>query len=148
MLLSINRATTGILLLTFGQEDLFQTGQRGGATRVLVQELSQQLYSWCTHLPPAIAWDDDQSVEVMEDIPMSNLNYSTYKQAGADSRMTDVLDFRSVLNAALRTRYKYAEYLIWRPYVFRALHFPGDLSEYDYECCSKALKVSLWPWKE
>jgi hypothetical protein len=100
---------------------------------------------WRTHLPPAIAWDDDQSVEPAEDIPPLNFNEATDKEAVAKSRKGAIEDFRIVLDAALRTRYKYAEYLIWRPYIFRALHFPTDVTKYDYDCCRKAFKVSLLP---
>jgi len=112
---------------------LFQTGQNGQPAEAFIQELSQQLHNWRTHLPPAIAWNDNDSIEATVYSP----------QAGADPRTRNVVDFKITLNAALRTRYKYAEYLIWRPYIFRALHYPHALLEYDYECCSKAFKVSL-----
>jgi hypothetical protein len=110
--------------------------------KIIVQELSQQLSDWRSHLPAAIAWNDDQSVETMEDTYMSDFNQATGKQSGPDPGLTEVICFRAVLNAALRTRYKYAEFLIWRSYIYRALHVPGDLTIYDYECCSKAFKVS------
>jgi len=93
-------------------------------------------------LPSIIAWEDDQSIEAMEDTSVSYFTYPAFQQAGEDGQATGIVDFKNVLSASLRTRYKYAEYLIWRPYIFRALHSPGDLSDHDYECCSKALKVS------
>ena len=38
----------------------------------LVQELSRQLINWRKHLPAAIAWDEDQPLEPVDDINMSN----------------------------------------------------------------------------
>ncbi len=52
----------------------------------------------------------------------------------------------AILDAALRTRYKYAQYLIWRPFLFNILHYPLGSNEADLEGAMKALKaISLWP---
>ncbi|PQE30552.1 hypothetical protein CJF32_00010066 [Rutstroemia sp. NJR-2017a WRK4] len=60
--------------------------------------------------------------------------------------LTGMLDFKTTLNATLRTRYKYAEYIIWRPIIFRVLHSPQDPAWHDVECCRKAFKAcTLWP---
>ncbi len=83
-------------------------------------------------MPVAIAWDVDQSAETMEGSHISIPYHAT-----------DIVDFRTILNASLQTRYKYAEYLIWRPYIYSTLQNPGSLTTHGYECCKKAFKVGL-----
>lgn len=62
-----------------------------------------------------------------------------------DPAIYGAIDFKYILNAALRTRYKYAEYVIWRPCIYDVLHTPFAVNEQDYENCYRALKVSQSP---
>jgi hypothetical protein len=48
-----------------------------------------------------------------------------------------------VLHASLRTRYKYAQYLLWRPYVYKVLHFPSSSTNVDLQGCVEAFKVTF-----
>jgi len=52
-------------------------------------------------------------------------------------------DAKIILTASLRTRYKYAQYLIWRPYIYKVLHFPDTGAEEDLQGCREAFKVSI-----
>jgi hypothetical protein len=63
---------------------------------------------------------------------------ATARDANADSQQAKV-----IVDASLRTRYKYAQYLIWRVYIFRALHYRngGELAPGDLEGCREAFKV-------
>jgi len=111
--------------------------------KALIQELSQQLTNWRRYLPAAIAWDDDQSIEAVENMDMSASGYAYHGEGGVGPSM---INSKSILNATLRTRYKYAEYLIWRPYIYRALEVPSEMTRDDVECCYKAYKAcSMWP---
>lgn len=76
---------------------------------------------------------------------MSNFHANDLRDATTplDPALTGMLDFKTILNASLRTRYKYAEYIIWRPYIFRVLHSPQDPTWNDIEYCRKAFKVRL-----
>lgn len=48
--------------------------------------------------------------------------------------------------ALLRTRYYYNKHLIYRPCVFKALHYPESLTQEDAEGAAECLKASLkWP---
>lgn len=123
----------------FHRESLFRNLQQQPA-KALVQELSQQLTDWRRYLPAAIAWDDNQLVEAAEDRYVSNSGYAYRREGGADLSM---INYRTILNATLRTRYKYAEYLIWRPYIYGALELPAEITGHDVEYCYKAYKVSF-----
>jgi hypothetical protein len=70
---------------------------------------------------------------------MSNSSDAYHREGKVD---LSILNYRTVLNATLWTRYKYAEYLIWRPYIYRALASPAEMTRHDYECCYNAYKVS------
>ena len=51
-----------------------------------------------------------------------------------------------MLTAQLRTRYYYARYLLYRPYVYKALHHPKQMSAEDDDYCVVALfSMYLWP---
>ncbi|PQE23436.1 hypothetical protein CJF30_00010495 [Rutstroemia sp. NJR-2017a BBW] len=81
-------------------------------------------------------------------LKMSNSHQNDHREASTplDPALTGMLDFKATLNATLRTRYKYAEYIIWRPVIFRVLHCPQDPAWHDVECCRKAFKAcTLWP---
>jgi hypothetical protein len=53
-----------------------------------------------------------------------------------------MLDPNLILTASLQTRYKFALYLIYRPYIYKALHTPELVTKDDLEGCAKALYVS------
>lgn len=44
--------------------------------------------------------------------------------------------------ALLRTRYYYAKYIVHRPYIYKALHFPDQMSQLDAEGVAECLRVS------
>lgn len=124
----------------FRKGNLFhENDQEVPAPQSVVQELTRQLHNWRAHLPLVIAWDDQST----DDTAMSNSDREVYREATAslDPVLNGILDFRPVLNAALRTRYKYTEYIIWRPYIYTVLHSPLDSAKHDLECCRKAFKV-------
>lgn len=56
-----------------------------------------------------------------------------------------MLDPQLILTASLQTRYKFAEYLIYRPYIYKALHTPELVTHDDLIGCDKALHVRLLP---
>lgn len=48
--------------------------------------------------------------------------------------------------ALLRTRYYYTKYLIYRPFVYKALHHPDTVTREDAEAAAECLKACLkWP---
>ena len=113
----------------------------------LISELSRQLQAWRQHLPPALNWDDDDLQHGAERATSPTAWQPTGLEEPAEFNL---LDSKTVLNASLRTRYTYAQYLMWRPYIYKALHFPNAITEEDLQGCREAFKVSvLWfpiPW--
>ncbi len=47
--------------------------------------------------------------------------------------------------ALLRTRYYYVKYMVYRPFIYKALHFPADMSQVDAEGAAECLRVSYNP---
>jgi hypothetical protein len=53
---------------------------------------------------------------------------------------------RDILTAQLRTRFYYARFMLYRPFVYKALHFPELMTADDANCCALAIKSAcLWP---
>ena len=44
--------------------------------------------------------------------------------------------------AVLRTRYYYAKYVVYRPFVYKALHFPEQMTQEDAQGVAECLRVS------
>jgi hypothetical protein len=52
----------------------------------------------------------------------------------------------NTLAAELRTRFYYARHMLYRPFVYKALHFPHLLSSEDVDYCVLAIQTAcLWP---
>ncbi len=47
--------------------------------------------------------------------------------------------------ALLRTRYYYIKYMVYRPFIYKALHFPAEMSQIDAEGAAECLRVSDRP---
>jgi hypothetical protein len=45
--------------------------------------------------------------------------------------------------ALLRTRYYYAKYMVYRPFVYKALHFPEQMTQEDAEGVAECLRVGI-----
>jgi hypothetical protein len=43
--------------------------------------------------------------------------------------------------ALLRTRYYYAKYMVYRPFIYKALHFPEQMTQVDAEGVAECLRV-------
>lgn len=46
------------------------------------------------------------------------------------------------MDVELRTRFYYARYILYRPFIFKALHFPQLVNEQDEEYCASAVGKS------
>lgn len=52
-----------------------------------------------------------------------------------------------IVTAQLRTRFYYARFMMFRPFVYKALHFPELMTEDDASCCALAIQSAcLWPF--
>jgi hypothetical protein len=61
------------------------------------------------------------------------------------SALTDYKYNLDIMTAQLRTRYYYARFTPYRPFVYRALHLLELMTTSDSDCCALAIKsVCLW----
>lgn len=96
----------------------------------MVAELGRQLDSWRALLPDAIQWRDDDML-CMDDEAMALLRHEINP---------------NTLAAELRTRFHYARHILYRPFVYKALHFPELLSAEDIDYAFLAVQAAcLWP---
>ena len=50
-----------------------------------------------------------------------------------------------IATAQLRTHF-YARFMIYRPFVYKALHLPGSMTTDDCNCCALAIEAAcMWP---
>jgi len=119
--------------------NLFNTKEIDGPSEAVTQELVRQLDDWRVHLPPALAWDDQSVNDILGSNPqrVGNSPIDTF----LGSALAESLRSRIALNANLRTRYKYTEYIIWRPYIFKVLHSPREPTSFEIQACRKAFEV-------
>lgn len=96
---------------------------------------------WREHLPPALQWTESTALE----IPSEQIESSAIVLK-ADGIVYKMISVDLILTASLQTRYRYAEYLIWRPYIYKALHSEDSVTGYDLTGCEKAIMAcTQWP---
>ncbi|KAG0650909.1 hypothetical protein D0Z07_2544 [Hyphodiscus hymeniophilus] len=129
-----------------------------GPTASSIKHLAGQLSQWRRMLPANLQWPEDDPT-----------SFPTPQQVGGSDRALDPTlspqqQYRSPLFttdldkephkypyaydihvALLRTRYYYAKYMVYRPFVYKALHFPGEMTQDDAEGVAECLRVSLLP---
>ncbi|RMY10018.1 hypothetical protein D0866_14540 [Hortaea werneckii] len=118
----------------------------GGAPVSLIHEMGRQLDSWRSLLPELLQWRDDDAFKFPIFRPSTSeahvQSFSHNEAAGlvGDRHNSDML------TAHLRTRFYYARYVLYRPFVFKALHYPELMSAVDVEYCALAINsMCLWP---
>ncbi|OCL05195.1 hypothetical protein AOQ84DRAFT_299382 [Glonium stellatum] len=123
--------------------------EHGSPPTTVINELARQLESWRALLPPSLQWSDTDRFAY----PSANSLYTrrpsvplftlAEEQVPSEQSTGAILD---ILTAQLRSRYYYARFMIYRPFVFKALHYPEHMSPEDRQlagCCLQA--ALLWP---
>lgn len=114
----------------------------------VIRELLRQLDHWRTLLPPALQWDDNKRFEYPDanaamaaGSPGPLFSFSTtpataYELGGS----------LAMASAQLRSRYYYTRFMILRPFIFKALHYPESMTTEDNEYTGQCLQSCLlWP---
>ncbi|KAK4561779.1 hypothetical protein LTR86_004458 [Recurvomyces mirabilis] len=118
----------------------------GGPPVAVIREMMRQLDSWRALLPRPLQWSDNDRFEFPATDPMTrrpNEPLFSPDQGPIPIGHKYNLD---VVTAQLRTRFYYARFMMYRPFVYKALHFPELMTEEDGNCCSLALKSAcMWP---
>lgn len=119
----------------------------GGPPIPVIAELSRQLDNWRAVLPTQLQWKDKEKMllpasgEIFDD--SSPAYFSSSPIRGSGSKYKYNFD---ITTAQLRTRYYYARFMIYRPFVYKALHYPHLTSAQDIECVVTCLESALsWP---
>jgi hypothetical protein len=127
-----------------------------GPTASTLKQLASQLDLWRGMLPQVLQWPEDDPTVFPNQDPTSygqpldpSLVNALPAQHGTPLFTTN-LDHEPVHYpfaydiqvALLRTRYYYAKYMVHRPFVYKALHFPEQMTEEDANGVADCLKVS------
>ncbi|CZR50703.1 related to acetate regulatory DNA binding protein FacB [Phialocephala subalpina] len=127
-----------------------------------ISHLASQLSQWRGMLPKQLQWAEGDPAGFPSPQPV---NVGPYNQAldphlspqqvpsGSPLFTTDLSGepvhypyLYDIQVALLRTRYYYAKYTLYRPFVYKALHFPEQMTHEDAEGVAKCLKSCLkWP---
>ncbi|KAF2156931.1 hypothetical protein K461DRAFT_219778 [Myriangium duriaei CBS 260.36] len=112
----------------------------------LVKELARQLESWRTYLPHQLQWSDNDMHGCSGMNPLARTQPGPLFTTDDTGDMVVQRQNLDIVTAHLRTRFYYARYLIFRPFVFKALHFPEAMTGEDEAYCALALQSALmWP---
>jgi hypothetical protein len=108
--------------------------------------MSRQLESWRSLLPRPLQWQDSDKLD-FPNIDLSsrrpNEPFFSPDQGPVPINHKNSLD---LVTAQLRTRFYYARYVMYRPFIYKALHFPELMTTEDANCCALAIKSALlWP---
>ncbi|APA06756.1 hypothetical protein sscle_02g015260 [Sclerotinia sclerotiorum 1980 UF-70] len=126
-----------------------------------VQQLASQLTQWRGLLPSAIQWDEDDpasfpSVQTLDQqtrnidpnltSPASQDPRSALFSTNIDEEPTRYPYAYDIQVAVLRTRFYYAKYMVYRPFVYKVLHFPELVTPEDAQNVAECLRSCLlWP---
>ncbi|OMP82295.1 hypothetical protein BK809_0006605 [Diplodia seriata] len=120
-------------------------GYDGPPTHV-IRELSRQLESWRSMLPPPLQWTDEPPEArfqyIQPDSPETVRSF-TPDSTSIPSESPNALDLAT---AHLRSRYYYARFILYRPFVFKVLHWPAQTTDEDRQFAGMCIKSTLlWP---
>jgi hypothetical protein len=106
----------------------------------ILKQLAGQLEQWRAMLPEFLQWRDDQSLTLTDPNQFVMFTLSMGSPTASYSYTGDIQI------ALFRTRYYYNKYLLYRPFVFKALHYPLSVTSEDAQGAANCLLASLrWP---
>ncbi|KAH9845066.1 GAL4-like Zn(II)2Cys6 (or C6 zinc) binuclear cluster DNA-binding domain [Teratosphaeria destructans] len=122
------------------------TNDYGGPPVAVIREMVRQLDSWRALLPRPLQWSDADRFGFPSRDPLSrqpNEPLFSIDQGPVPIGHRCNLD---VVSAQLRTRFYYARFMMYRPFIYKALHFPELMTPDDCNCCALAIKSAcMWP---
>jgi hypothetical protein len=135
------------------------TGDFGGPSATSLNQLASQLTQWRSMLPRDLQWVEDDPASFPS--PQASGGYSQpldptlspQRSRSAMPLFTTDLDSEPVHYpyvydiqvALLRTRYYYAKYMVHRPFIYKALHFPEQMTQEDAQGVAECLRVGFLP---
>lgn len=118
----------------------------GGPPLTVIREMSRQLESWRSLLPRPLQWQDNEKLEFPNiDVGSRRPNEPLFSPDQGPVPIGHKYNL-DLVTAQLRTRFYYARFMMYRPFVYKALHFPELMDAEDEYCCGVAIKAALlWP---
>ncbi|KAF2715929.1 hypothetical protein K431DRAFT_316899 [Polychaeton citri CBS 116435] len=118
----------------------------GGPPVHVIRELARQLDSWRSLLPRPLQWSDHDKFDFPNPDPTARRPDETLFSPDQGAVPIGHKSNLDIVTAQLRTRFYYARFMMYRPFVYKALHFPELMSVDDASCCALAIKSAcLWP---
>ncbi|KAF2215184.1 hypothetical protein CERZMDRAFT_82236 [Cercospora zeae-maydis SCOH1-5] len=118
----------------------------GGPPVTVIREMARQLESWRSLLPRPLQWQDTNKLDFPNIDPAGrrpNEPLFSPDQGPVPIGHKYNLD---LVTAQLRTRFYYARFMMYQPFVYKALHFPELMTAEDANYCGLAIKAALlWP---
>ncbi|KAI8959961.1 hypothetical protein F5Y11DRAFT_284480 [Daldinia sp. FL1419] len=125
---------------------------------VMMKQMAEQLDQWRGLLPVYLRWEEENpgafsnpaeemyGDQSMYPPPVPDLHTNFMFSADLDNPPVNYPYAVDIQVASLRTRYYYVKYLIYRPFIFKALHNPEQVTRDDAEGVVECLKAMLkWP---
>lgn len=122
------------------------TEDYGGPPVAVIREMVRQLDSWRALLPRPLQWSDNDRFDFpAADVAGRRPNEPLFSADQGPIPIGHQYNL-DVVTAQLRTRFYYARFMMYRPFVYKALHFPELMTPDDCNCCALAIKSAcLWP---
>ncbi|PVH88250.1 hypothetical protein DL98DRAFT_544144 [Cadophora sp. DSE1049] len=148
---------------SMSNSDTSASDEFGGPTANTLKSLAAQLTQWRGLLPRDLQWPEDDpaafpapqtvNTRTFNEPVDPSLSIPRPLHPGAQLFSTDLksepMHYRFVYDvqvAVLRTRYYYAKYIVYRPFVYKALHFPEQMTQEDAQGVAECLRSCLkWP---
>ncbi|KAI0110084.1 hypothetical protein F4814DRAFT_389887 [Daldinia grandis] len=125
---------------------------------MMMKQMAEQLDQWRGLLPVYLRWEEENpgafsnpaeemyGDQSMYPPPVPDLHTNFMFSADLDNPPVTYPYAVDIQTASLRTRYYYVKYLIYRPFIFKALHHPEQVTRDDAEGIVECLKAMLkWP---
>ncbi|KAH7305371.1 hypothetical protein BKA65DRAFT_543962 [Rhexocercosporidium sp. MPI-PUGE-AT-0058] len=148
---------------SMSNSDTSKSDEFGGPAANTLKSLAAQLTQWRGLLPRDLQWpeNDPAASPAPQTVNPRNSNGPVRpglsipwpSLPGAQLFSADLknmpMHYRFVYDvqvAVLRTRYYYAKYVVYRPFVYKALHFPEQMTQEDAQGVAECLRSCLkWP---
>jgi hypothetical protein len=114
----------------------------------VIRELLRQLEHWRNLLPAALQWDDNKRFEYPDPSAATAAGSSGPMFSFENTPRTahELGGSLTMASAQLRSRYYYTRFMILRPFVFKTLHFPTQMTPEDNDYTGQCLQACLlWP---
>lgn len=117
-----------------------------GPAMALIRELAGQLDSWRTLSTRFLQWSDKDEFGFLGSNVTAGESSELLFSAEQGSIPIGHMCNLDIVSAHLRTRFCYARFIVYRPLIYKALHFPELMTVDNYHCCAIAIKSTcVWP---